>query len=960
MKKRSKKTDNILIIMLRKRILWILFGLALLGTLLLIAMPLGLDYGIERYFLSHGADQMDMEDVDFNPFTRRLVLKNLNIKVGKENVLNVSEAGFTFAWSSFFKKRFLIEKIDLSNSFIAIEELPDGHWRIGGLSATPSEDKSTASSWGFGLIELQVQNSSVKFRSAQLTSELSVEQARLTRLRTWRPEQKTRLELKGRLNGGLLKFQGDLSLLGEDTAVDGTLKVQGLTLSPFALLVADDAADLQGRLDADVRIQSQYGSEKGFSFDLTGRLVLKEARMRFGDVDLADDEIVWNGTWLVKMPKASDELIIRAAGELKGEDGSLNPPVEKLGFRHSGLNWNGKFVLTAKPKAVDFTVDGELKLLVFNMVTADLNLAEENLSWNGILKFLLPENSENHRLTTKGKLESKRQKLSLLRENLNLTNENLSWQGQFNCGLKDFRAGLAAEGDFSATILAITDTQKKLRLLKSKTINLTSITGDADTQFGVAAVKITGLDLVGEVGPPKKTSLFSAAEVLIDTIRLDQLKKLSIDSARITNAKGWLHRKSDGSWMHMNALKASPALSGTAPHKMPSQKRGTNRNGLSETKADGKFGIRIGSLQIVGDSALHVEDETVSPAFRSEVRLKEARLTGVNSLNPEQPSLFSVEASSRKYTRMELQGKVRPFGERISMDLNGKIKALEMPPLSPYAVKTLGYNLISGEIDADIELKIVVGQIEGEGDLKFHKPEVEAVNPEKLENMEGSPIPLQSALKVLRDKNGDVRLKVPISGDVADPKFSFSDAINQAVVKGLRMATLSYLKYMLGPYGTAIGIMEIGLKVGKKVLPGIRLNPIEFQPGASEPDMMVPEYVEKVAAIMREKKDLRLRLCGWATQSDRMGQRDAAKTAPAAAGSETLQRESAPGRQTDAPQKARIPLSDEAMLVLAEQRADHIETILVNQHHIKDERIFICKPEIDKNPDAKPRVELVF
>ena len=48
------------------------------------------------------------------------------------------------------------------------------------------------------------------------------------------------------------------------------------------------------------------------------------------------------------------------------------------------------------------------------------------------------------------------------------------------------------------------------------------------------------------------------------------------------------------------------------------------------------------------------------------------------------------------------------------------------------------------------------------------------------------------------------------------------------------------------------------------------------------------------------------------------------------------------------------------MLALAKQRAEQIEDLLVGQHGIKDKRIFICKPEIDKNPDAKPRVEVVF
>jgi hypothetical protein len=224
----------------------------------------------------------------------------------------------------------------------------------------------------------------------------------------------------------------------------------------------------------------------------------------------------------------------------------------------------------------------------------------------------------------------------------------------------------------------------------------------------------------------------------------------------------------------------------------------------------------------------------------------------------------------------------------------------------------------------------------------------------------GRPIPLQSALEVLRDNDNDVRLKIPISGDVSDPKFSISDAINQALIKGLTMGTLSYMKYMLGPYGMAIGIVELGAKIGQKVLTGIRLKPVDFQPGASGLDPAAMEYLDKVAAILKEKKDLRLRLCGWATESDRTGPREGAPKAAAPSGSEPLETKSAPGSQSDAQKESRFPLSEEAMLTLAEQRAAQIEDILVRQHGIKDKRIFICTPEIDENPEAKPRVEIVF
>jgi len=1045
MNRPTKNVNRLIVNLLRKRILWILFGLALFGLLLLITMPLGIEYGFKRYLLSQGVDQIYLEDVDFNLFTQRLAVKNLTVEVDKEQVLNISEADFTLSWSSFFKKRFLLEKVDLNNSTITVEELPDGRWRIGGFSPPPSAAQSPASSWGYGLRELQIQNILLKFRSSQLTSELKVEQARLTRLRTWRPDQRTRLELSGQLNGSGLQFQGDLSPFGGGITFEGSVKLNGLAITPFARLMASDPGILQGRLDADIRIQTQYSSKEGFNFSQSGRLALKQARMRFGEVDLADENLTWNGTVQVKLPAAFDEFQIAVTGQLEGKDGVVNPTPDKLAFQHKGLDWNGKLVLERKTQTADYTfngalalhdfkmatpemnlaeesfrwdgnvgvkipdstggphiaaagelagkgaflespsanfklqgtglnwngqfdlalqtetadvkVDGDLKFATLEVVTADALLAEEDLRWSGGFQLFQPENSAAQQLETSGTLEAGRQTITLLRQNLNFANENLIWQGRFNFGLKDFTANLAAEGDFSLTDLAITATRQNLRLLASKAVTLKSIKADAGKQFSVTAAKITGVDLVGQTNAPKDGSLFNAAEVQIDTVKLEQLKKVSIGSARIVAARGMLHHKNDGRWRYIDDLTTYLADSGTGAQRKPSQPGAEANAQIPEKKAALQTAIQIGRLEIVGDSLLQFEDDTVSPAFSTDVRLQDARVTDIISDRPDQASPFSLEASSRKYSNLKLQGNIQPFGERLSMALTGKIRAVELPPLSPYAVKTIGYELISGEMDADIDLKIFAGQLEGEADLKFHDPMIEAVIPEKLKNREGSPIPLQSALKVLRDKDNDVRLKMPISGDVSAPQFSFSDAINQAVIKGLSLATLSYLKYMLGPYGVAIGIIELGAKVGEKALSGIRLKPVEFQPGASELEAATLDYMDKVAAILKEKKDVRVRLCGWATEGDRMGQRKGAAT-PAEA--QSPEKGSMAGTKMDTQKDGRLQLSDEEMLTLAEQRANRIEDYLVTKHGIKDKRIFICAPALDKNPVATPRVELVF
>ncbi len=1120
---------------LKRRWFWIIIGFMALVSLSVILTPYGLGYSIKRYFLANGADYASVGDVDFNPFTRRLAIYNLEVSVDQQNVLKIPEASFLVSGSPLFKKHFHLRRAAFKDIELTLAELEAGRWQIGGLLLTDSKEKSDSFAWGFGLRELNFTNSRIKLRSSRLSSDITIEKAQIARLASWMPNRMAQVDFSGKINDGRLQFQGDFAAFGKEQKFIGKIKIGNLNLAPFKRAASPYLTKLDGQLDADLNVDAkqmasgllinQKGrltlrqisvqaekidfSDEQFNWDGTmqvsiaqtsgdlkletdgqidgtlmsiaignedlrlqheglnwngkfaldqnseenhldfdGKLKLQNFKMDSSDLNLADEDLSWEGTiqfgipqtsgqlqieadgqidgtlmsmamgnedlrlqheglnwngkfaltrkpetselkvdgalklqnfklaasdvnlaeesltWdggvQIEIPTSPDAFLIEAAGQLEGQGSSLNSTSENLAIQHSGLNWNGKFTFATKQETADTRLEGELKLGKLEIATSDLSLTEEDLTWNGSLQIFLPENGETQRLTTNGKLESKHQTIAFLRENLNLTNENLLWEGQFNCGLKDFNAGLAAEGDFSLTDLAMTATHKKLRLLASKAVSLKSIKGDAGSQFSIATAKITGLDLVGETGSPENGSLFSASEVTVDNVKLERLKQVSIQSARIIAAKGVLHHKSDGRWLYIDDLTTFLADSGSSSQRKPSQNKTAEKTQPPSKEEDVEFGIRIGSLEIVGDSVLHFEDETVNPTFNTDVGLKEARLTGVDSFQPEQSSPFAFEALSRKYTRLKLQGNVQPFRERISMDLKGKIKAAEMPPLSPYAVKTLGYNLVSGEMDADIGLKIILGKMEGEGDLKFYDPEIEAVDPEKFKNEAGKSIPLQSALEVLRDKDNNIRLKIPISGDVTDPKFSFADAINQALIKGLSMATLSYLKYMLGPYGMAIGIIELGVKVGAKALPGIRLKPVEFQFGASDLDPGTMEYLDKVAAILKEKKDLRLRLCGWATESERMEPREAAEIPTAPPGAVPLGKKSAPDGETDAPKDARFPLSDEAMLALAERRAGLMEDILVNQHGIKAKRIFICKPQIDKNPDAKPRVELVF
>ena len=55
-------------------------------------------------------------------------------------------------------------------------------------------------------------------------------------------------------------------------------------------------------------------------------------------------------------------------------------------------------------------------------------------------------------------------------------------------------------------------------------------------------------------------------------------------------------------------------------------------------------------------------------------------------------------------------------------------------------------------------------------------------------------LPLDTALELLRDSDGNIALSVPVSGDVDNPQFDYSDAINQAMLSAAKGAVLIYFQ----------------------------------------------------------------------------------------------------------------------------------------------------------------------
>jgi outer membrane protein OmpA-like peptidoglycan-associated protein len=603
-----------------------------------------------------------------------------------------------------------------------------------------------------------------------------------------------------------------------------------------------------------------------------------------------------------------------------------------------------------------------MRLLDVKMESPEVNLAEEKLTWNGTFQFSSTAKTDGQRIIADGTLDGGHLLMNLLDQKLNFEHADLAWKGRLDSGETNDLNSLSAEGDFRLKNVQIHYPQTNVNLLNSDSVALKAIKVKGIDDVRISDVTFNGLNLVTPLNAAKSSSalkpLFSTQKVTIQNIQLTKSKDLSIAAVKLKDLTASLHRNNEGQLSAINSLETIRTdLFSSDQKKQPAAKYQVKSKTASK-KEPTDFGFRIEQFEITGDNIVHFTDESVSPTFSIDLRILEARLSNLDTRQPEQPASVKLLVSDGENARLSLDGSIQPFAERLNLDWIGKIESLELPPLSPYVIQSTGYSFTSGEMAAGIPVKITQNELNSEIDLTLYNPRVKRVKAEDPEKEKKGKIqltmPLDSALKLMRDKQNNVKLKIPISGDISHPEFSVADAINRVLAQTLQKSALSYLKFMLGPYGIGIAAAELAVESTSK----FRLNPIQFAPGSAELDEAAIDYLQRVAAILKEHPAVQVSVCGVATEIDRAALSGSPPTQAGAQPAAPKDDNADKDKTRSQKEPAASASTDPALLALAKKRSKRIEDQLVNGHGIAAKRIIACKSEIDKNAAAKPRAEL--
>ncbi|MDY0185058.1 MAG: DUF748 domain-containing protein [Desulfuromonadaceae bacterium] len=611
---------------------------------------------------------------------------------------------------------------------------------------------------------------------------------------------------------------------------------------------------------------------------------------------------------------AGDALSLNVNGSLALVGGALT--TEQIHIAEAGFNWSGTSVVSAMPKGTTkVALEGTLQIPVLDVedIGTGFALQQQGFNWSGSINALLEADAAPE-VEIKGGLGTDAFTL-LDRQHQRLL---ASWA---QLKIDHFKV-----------------TEKHVQLGQLDLSNLValrpSISSDeaepALTQCGTISLIGLEVELPAEEAGPK---------VVLSALNLNGL-----GVELIRHAGG---RTNIDQWSNLSGQDAEGEQSETPPEGLSKTQPGAPQQAEVDQSAP-ELAWRLDSFQIDGNSYIRVTDASVTPEMVLHLNelnfsLKQLNSAEVQTLNP-----FNLNTKLGRFSTLQVEGAMSVLSSAPAGSVKTNLHGFPMYSVAPYVENAIGSRIEKGELDFNVSANIEDNQLKlkSQADLRsFTFGPMTEEQQEQISSNLGMPISLAMAL--LRDKNGDIHLDIPVTGDLASPDI----AIGPIVRKALLGAIQETVKLALKPLGILSGAGKL-IGIGAD----LKLPPVLFAPAETTP-ADAGAALKPLGELLATRPQLRVVLQAPLTQAD--------SEAIHAQYAETHEKDKPASKKQKKPQdKAEEEgLDPEQFGILAtallEERLQIIKEQLLTTSGVDQKQILLSQPSLALTADA-PRVEIRF
>ncbi len=261
--------------------------------------------------------------------------------------------------------------------------------------------------------------------------------------------------------------------------------------------------------------------------------------------------------------------------------------------------------------------------------------------------------------------------------------------------------------------------------------------------------------------------------------------------------------------------------------------------------------VSFGPISLINGKVLF-SDRFVKPNYSADLTELTGKLSAFSSVAPAAatggaplaPNMADLELRGRAEgtASLEILGKLNPLAKPLALDIKGKVRDLELPPLSPYSVKYSGYGINRGKLSVDVGYVVLPdGRLTATNKVILNQ----LAFGEKVPGSTAS-LPVKLAVALLADRNGVIDIDLPISGSLNDPQFSLGPIIVKVIINVI-------VKAITAPFSLLASALGGG---------GEELSTVGFNAGSAELGPEAKAGLDKVAKALAERPSLQLTVVG--------------------------------------------------------------------------------------------------
>lgn len=354
-----------------------------------------------------------------------------------------------------------------------------------------------------------------------------------------------------------------------------------------------------------------------------------------------------------------------------------------------------------------------------------------------------------------------------------------------------------------------------------------SISGIVNSSFnleipseGFSQVQITGNLAVNDVRMGAHSNPFlTGQQIMVSDVDFAGPDHLAISRVMLQKPSLEVIRDEQGTLPVLAHFQAK------SPQKSPSSE---NKSGMTPI---------IDEIQLQ-DGRIRFIDESTQPEYRKELTRIMVKINQPAS-ETSQTGHVTLTASTLDEESIAMEGDIRLFGGDFYLDVDGEVKKFSISSFNPYSEKFLGWGTRSGQLTTDIHVHIEEQHLRSKSKIGISDLQVVRAGTDDLVNKTLG-LPLGLVVDLIKNINGDIKLKIEVEGPLNKPAFSIRDAI----LRSLRNAIVNLVTAPLRLIGSLVK--------GNSKIQKIDIHPILFKSGTNTMEEGMEERVEFLQTFLKK------------------------------------------------------------------------------------------------------------